>query len=552
MTFLPIVERELRVAARQHSTYWMRMVLALAAIAIGFFLYLARSQMPPQALAKEIFGGLGGLSLLYCLSSGRRSTADCLSEEKREGTLGLLFLTDLKGYDVVLGKLAATSVSAFYGLLAVLPVLAIPLLMGGVTNGEFWRTVLVLVNTFLFSLTIGVFASVLSRDARRAMGTNLLLLLALAAVPPAIAATIAYIDNSHPTIHPLFFSCPVYSYWGCFDANYRGAPAYFWASVGVIHALTWLLAALSSWLVPHSWQDRESGKGEPRQADRWRSWVYGNAAQRKALRTRLLEVNPFCWLSSRARFKPAAVWVFLGLTLCWWLYLRLVMHLHWAEESFSLTTVLLLNSVLKLWIGIEASQRLAEEQKMGSLELLLSTPLRADDILRGQFLALKRQFLRPMAVVLAVEAVFIIAGSMPWLGRSQDRGEWAAYGIAAMILLILDTVALACVGLRVALTAKSPTRASASAVLRIMILPWLMFIAVMVIASIWTAGGPGPGWKFSLHLWFWLGVSADLAFGLPAWRQLRTRFRELALQRFAASPIPAMDSSPNSSNFPHR
>ena len=130
MTFLPIVERELRVAARQHSTYWMRMVLALAAIAIGLFLYLARTQIPPQSLAKEIFGGLGGLSLLYCLSSGRRSTADCLSEEKREGTLGLLFLTDLKGYDVVLGKLAATSVGAFYGLLAVLPVLAIPLLGG--------------------------------------------------------------------------------------------------------------------------------------------------------------------------------------------------------------------------------------------------------------------------------------------------------------------------------------------------------------------------------------------------------------------------------------
>ena len=66
--------------------------------------------------------------MIYCLFSGRISTADCLSEEKREGTLGLLFLTDLKGYDVVLGKLAATSVSAFYGLLAALPVLAVPVL----------------------------------------------------------------------------------------------------------------------------------------------------------------------------------------------------------------------------------------------------------------------------------------------------------------------------------------------------------------------------------------------------------------------------------------
>jgi ABC-type transport system involved in multi-copper enzyme maturation permease subunit len=535
MTFLPIVERELRVAARRHSTHSVRMALALAALAIGFFLYLARSQMPPQALAKEIFGGLGGLSLLYCLSSGRRSTADCLSEEKRDGTLGLLFLTDLKGYDVVLGKLAATSVSAFYGLLAVLPVLAIPLLMGGVTNGEFWRAVLVLVNTFLFSLTIGVFASVLSRDARQAMGINLLLLLALVAFPPAIAGTIAYLNNSHPMLHPLFFSCPVYSYWWGFDMNYQGAPGYFWASVGVTHALTWLLAALSSWIVPRSWQDRDSGKGEARWADSWRSWVYGNPAQRKALRTQLLEVNPFCWLSSRARFKPAGVWVFLGFVVCWWLYLRLVMHLHWAEESFSLTTALLLNSVLKLWIGIEACQRLAEEQKMGSLELLLSTPLSAGDILRGQFLALKRQFLRPMAVVLAVEIVFILAVSRPWLGHVQDRVEQVAFGLAGMILLILDTVALAFVGLRAALSAKSPNRASASAILRVLILPWLIFIVVSVTASLWAAGGPGPGWKFFLHLWFWLGVSADLAYGLPAWWQLRTRFRELALQRFTAS-----------------
>ena len=42
MTFLPIVERELRVAARRHSTFWMRLVLALAAIAISFWLLSRR------------------------------------------------------------------------------------------------------------------------------------------------------------------------------------------------------------------------------------------------------------------------------------------------------------------------------------------------------------------------------------------------------------------------------------------------------------------------------------------------------------------------------
>jgi ABC-type transport system involved in multi-copper enzyme maturation permease subunit len=407
--------------------------------------------------------------------------------------------------------------------------------MGGVTAGEFWRTVLVLVDTFLLSLAVGVFASVLSRDARQAFGINLLLLLGLVAIPPAVAGLIAYLAHSNQIVHPLFFSCPVYSYALCFDTSYRFGRPYFWISVGVIHALTWVLAALASWIVPRSWQDRDSGKGEARWADKWRLWVYGNAAQRLALRRRLLAVNPFCWLSSRARFKPAGVWMFVGFVACWWVYLRVAMHLNWSEESLSLTTALFWNSVLKLWIGIEACQRLAEEQKAGSLELLLSTPLNEREILRGQFLALKRQFLKPLAVVIGVEIVYMVAVSRHSVSSVEEGGRQAAFGLTGLILLILDITALSWVALLAALTAKSPSRASASAIVRVLILPWIGFAAVAVIAGIWTAGGPGPGWQFYLYLWFWLGVLTDLGYGLPAWWQLRTHFRELALQRFARS-----------------
>jgi hypothetical protein len=41
MTFLPIVDRELRVAARRWVTYWGRALFALFAIVIGLFFYLA-------------------------------------------------------------------------------------------------------------------------------------------------------------------------------------------------------------------------------------------------------------------------------------------------------------------------------------------------------------------------------------------------------------------------------------------------------------------------------------------------------------------------------
>src|SRR6185503_17831331 len=178
MTFLPIVMRELRVAARRRSTYWVRLLVALAAIVIGGAILLLYQQgTSPELVGGYIFKGLTALSILYCLISGRLTTVDCISEEKREGTLGLLFLTDLKGFDVVFGKLVATSLNSFYGLLAVFPVLAIPLLFGGVTNAEFWRIALVLVTTFLFSLAIAMFCSSISTDARRAVAANFALAL---------------------------------------------------------------------------------------------------------------------------------------------------------------------------------------------------------------------------------------------------------------------------------------------------------------------------------------------------------------------------------------
>ncbi|MCX6925574.1 MAG: ABC transporter permease, partial [Verrucomicrobia bacterium] len=101
MTFLPIVARELRVASRRPGTYWVRSGAGLAIIIIGTWFFLMYSGLASQEIAMGLFMILTGSALLYSVLSGMWFTADCLSEEKREGTLGLLFLTDLKGYDVV-------------------------------------------------------------------------------------------------------------------------------------------------------------------------------------------------------------------------------------------------------------------------------------------------------------------------------------------------------------------------------------------------------------------------------------------------------------------
>src|SRR5437588_7488784 len=103
MIFLPIVGRELRVAARRHATHSIRLWIALGAMTLGVFFFIASPGLSGEELAKRIFTAVAGLAMIYCLASGRLLTADCITSEKREGTLGLLFLTDLKGYDVVCG-----------------------------------------------------------------------------------------------------------------------------------------------------------------------------------------------------------------------------------------------------------------------------------------------------------------------------------------------------------------------------------------------------------------------------------------------------------------
>jgi hypothetical protein len=117
MTFLPVVSREMSVAARKPATYWSRAGSALAALVLtAWVLLLASPVAGTTVLGRQIFTILSYAGFFYALIAGLMATTDCISQEKREGTLGLLFLTDLRSYDVVLGKLSAGALHAAYAL----------------------------------------------------------------------------------------------------------------------------------------------------------------------------------------------------------------------------------------------------------------------------------------------------------------------------------------------------------------------------------------------------------------------------------------------------
>jgi hypothetical protein len=195
----------------------------------------------------------------------------------------------------------------------------------------------------------------------------------------------------------------------------------------------------------------------------------------------------------------------------------------------------MLNFALKMWLTIEAGRQLAEDRQTGAFELLLSVPLTVPDILRGQLLALRRQFLGPLVVVLGV-GLLLMVGVHRRAPGWQNQATW----LAGIFMLVADLVALSWVGMWRALVARSHTLATVNTVMRMLVLPWVLFGVVVGSGNVWYGLMLGknwsPGWQFYLELWMGLGLAADVVFGLTAWWELRTRFRELALSRYNPAP----------------
>ncbi|MFO1501189.1 MAG: ABC transporter permease subunit, partial [Verrucomicrobiota bacterium] len=455
------------------------------------------------------FYTLSGLAFAYCLCIGARVTADCVSEEKRDGTLGLLFLTDLKGFDVVFGKLAASSLNSIYGLLAVLPLLAIPLVLGGVTLLQFGAMVLVLCNALFFSLSLGIFTSALSRNDRKASFATLCLVFAPALIPFAVVFFMIMVwewvqnPSDIAQLLPMLMFNPIYPYVVSVPSPllsvFRPPDWTFWVSVGSIHAASWMLLLVTALVLPVVWKDRpkvvrrEKGPGW---VERWRRWARGNTAQRKALRDRLMERNPFLWLVSRDRLKPGYAWFFLCSMIAVWLW----GYIQYGDVMFDfyplVPTLFMIHSFLKVWVVTEVSYRFVEDQRNGAAELLLSTPLTMAEIRAGQQLAILRQFAWPVVAMCALE-VIVFRTTFP-LGQI----------LPLLVMFVADLGTLTWLAMRLSENARSINQVLAKSLFWVLIMPWAVYVVIWPFWR-WAVARFAHGvWPegFTHRIYFWLAV----------------------------------------------
>lgn len=529
MTVLPIVDRELRVAARRPSTYWIRTGAALAMVSLGAWILLTFWRESPQEISKVLFGLLSGTVMFYCLLSGLRYTSDCLSQEKRDGTLGLLFLTDLKGHDVVLGKLAATSLNAFYAALSVVPIQAVPLLLGGVTPGEVARASLVSVNTLFLSLSFGLCASAFCKSARTAGLVTFLALLILAAVFPAIGLLFNILNKPPAQVLAWSLPSPGFGFAMAFDALFTGRSRLYWGSLLLNHLLGWIALALASFVLPRTWQDRASSAFSWK--ERLRLWTLGQTRARSAHRQRLLNVNPFFWLASRVRSKTLVPWLFLAVTAAVWVGFYIKFRGNWLNQGVYISTALILGLAFKAWIASEATRQMAEERHGGTLELLLSTPLSVQEILTGQWLALCRQFLWPVCAVVMI-LVALMQATINETTQGQ-RAEIATLWLGGILMFLADLVTLYWVGMWDGLTTANAQRAAGNSLAKVLLVPWgAMAILVVGISVSASRGGRGPEPMFIFYAWLSFGLVTNLVYTAWARTKLLTQFRVIAARKY--------------------
>jgi ABC-type transport system involved in multi-copper enzyme maturation permease subunit len=508
MRVLPVVEREMRVAARRRGTYWNRVVMgAVAGICFGLFFLLGAGDQPAGELSKNLFFTLAVIFVGAGLMMGVVYTADAVSEEKREGTLGLLFLTNLRGYDVVLGKLAASSMGAVYALLAILPVLAIPLLMGGVTWGEFGRVVLVMVSGLFFSLAAGVMVSVWMTQALASMAVTFVLVVAVQVLPPLVALWYSEATGL-PPLETLMAPSLLYALSLVEERVFRQEGFYFWYGQAATLGLGVVFLVVASGRARVVWREDGGGRGNVRE---WlRGWLKGHAGRRRAWRDRMMDVDPCCWLGLRSWVKRWVVWVGLGCFVVGWLVGYGLWGEEWSQdEGVYFLAILLMHTVLRCWVAGEAVMALGPDRRSGALELLLCSGLGVGEVVRGRLLALRRQFAGPVLGVLTLD-VFATGLALSGTYGAEDIVFMLNLVVCLAVVFVVDMVALAWMGLWWGLVSRQSIRAWMRSALVVFGLPWALFIGLILMAVV-TNGifVPDLEWAFFLAMYgvFSVGIS---------------------------------------------
>lgn len=416
MVFLPIINRELRASARHPFTYYLRLLGAGALLLASFFFGIEHGFQ--SSIGGKLFGYLH-VTMFYAIwILVPLLAADCICRERREGTLGLLFMTGLSGPDIVMAKSLAHGLRALTLWVAVAPVLAIPFLLGGLSWQEAMLSLAINSGAMCWALAAGVLGSAWSKTWGRAVIRGAILALLFLSTMALVAGwcltsmlrsgrAAPWISRSFPDLNLDYaFLLGI----GFITNLSRGLAIVIFRTITNGQLIWFAMVIVTASLLGLAIAIRMAGaktrriwqEPPPSPHQIWLQktfctpivWI---AFFRRWMKHKL-EVNPIGWLEQRT-------WSGRLLTWGWFAVVVSVYSVVLTDPTFFQRTSVpqnVMGWLLVFSMAISTAGSFRRERESGVLELLLVAPIGEQTIISGRLRGVWAQFLPAFALLLVV------------------------------------------------------------------------------------------------------------------------------------------------------
>jgi ABC-type transport system involved in multi-copper enzyme maturation permease subunit len=473
----PIFNRELLTTPRQANHYVQRAaylgllwVLGITAWQVWVGWDRTATLGDTARFGLLLFQIFAYVQLALFLFFSALSAASAVAREKDRRTFVLLLMTDLRGYEIVLGKLFGSLLRIILLLAGMVPVLAMLLLLGGIAPSQLLQATIIMVATVFAAGSLGSLVALWREKTFATLALTVLFLVlylclvqALGFVPDLLrrfgwdssSTVLADMDMWQKWLNPFLSLASVFNPLADFQAAV--APAYGFAiAMVVMGALLNLYAVwrLRVWnpsgepimqreKIPEADQEEDRAKahaapGTPRA-------VWANPILWREIGTLAYGRRPYL-----VKLAYAVVFVLIAY-YAYWLFHNTSGHVH----SLNLLLCLAFVGVLSLLlVSAQAVTAITSERDTGALDLLLVTDLTPKEFIFGKLLGIAyntKEFVIPPLLLTVAYATYGLLGSAGRGHPEMATPKNVEGAIFADIAFVLVTVFAAVLGVHVAL-----------------------------------------------------------------------------------------------------
>lgn len=337
------------------------------------------------------------------------SAASAITQEKDRRTFILLLMTDLRNYEIVLGKLLGSLLQIVLLLVGMFPVLVLIMLLGGVGGAQVFQATLVLASTAMAAGSVGCLIALWREKTFQALALTVLIIVlywcmvqALGALPvPGVETWQKWLDPLRALESVLEPRATTESFW---VPAYGFAAAMIMLSVGLV---AWGIARLRVWNPSGEPIMQREIPEEEEEKDRAKAHAAPGAE-------RAVWANPILWREMRTLaygrrplLVKIAYFLVLGL-ICYYAIAPL-----WSGQAsgqfvaaWGLLPVCILSLLL---VSVQAVTAITSERDIRALDLLLVTDLSPNEFIFGKLWGIlynTKEYLLPPIILVAAYAWF--------------------------------------------------------------------------------------------------------------------------------------------------